>query len=332
MWQKKSTSHIPIIFFYICCHETKGTIKHSFRGNGKLLLTAEYAVLDGALALAVPTRPGQTMNVKDGRGAEINWKSYDTDGKLWFEAHFSLYDFSAIKTSDEEKAKIISKLLKECTRQNSEFLSAWKGQTVETYLDFPLEWGLGSSSSLIYCVSQWADANPYYLLFNTTGGSGYDIACAYAEGPLVYQLGDESIRIDEVYFNPPFKDNLYFLYLGKKQDSQQAVNEYKSKPKPKSDILDQISTITEEIVGSKKLSEFHDLIKKHETIISSILNKPSLHSTQFADFKGTVKSLGAWGGDFALVASDENMDHLKAYFTNKGFSTLIPYNELVLTA
>lgn len=289
-------------------------------------------MLDGALALAVPTKPGQTMNVKDGRGAEINWKSYDTAGKLWFEAHFSLYDFSAIKTNDEDKAKKISKLLKECTRQNSEFLSAWKGQTVETYLDFPLEWGLGSSSSLIYCLSQWADANPYYLLFNTSGGSGYDIACAYAEGPLVYQLGDESIRIDEVYFNPPFKDNLYFLYLGKKQDSQQAVNEYKLKTKPTSETLDQISKLTEEIVGCNKLSEFQELIKKHEAIISKILNQPPIQSTGFADLKGVIKSLGAWGGDFALVASDESSDKLKGYFASKGFNTLLPYSELVLSA
>ena len=288
-------------------------------------------MLDGALALAVPTKPGQTMNIKDGRGAEINWKSYDSTGKIWFEAHFSLYDFSALKTSDEGIAKKLSKLLKECTRQNSEFLSAWKGQTVETYLDFPLEWGLGSSSTLIYCMSQWADVNPYYLLFNTTGGSGYDIACAYAEGPLVYQIGEESIRIDEVYFNPSFKDDLYFLYLGKKQDSQSEVNEYKLKPKPSTDTLDQISKITEELVGCKKLNEFQDLLKQHEKIISKILDKPSLQSNNFSDFNGIVKSLGAWGGDFALVASMESAGLLKSYFSNKGYSTLIPYSEMVLT-
>ncbi len=286
--------------------------------------------MDGALALAVPTKAGQSMNIKDGRGSEINWKAYDSTGKIWFDAHFSLYDFSALKTSDEEKAKKLTKLLKECTRQNSEFLSAWKGQTVETYLEFPLEWGLGSSSTLIYCLSQWADANPYYLLFNTAGGSGYDIACAYAEGPLLYQLGDESIRIDEVYFNPSFKDHLYFLFLGKKSDSNKAVEEYKSKPKPSDSIVDEISKITEAVVGSKSISEFNQLLSTHEQIIAKIIDQEPILKRSFTDFPGKVKSLGAWGGDFALVASEEPIEKIKSYFAAKGFNTLISYKDMVL--
>ncbi len=288
--------------------------------------------MDGALALAVPTKAGQTMNVKDGRGSEINWKSYDATGKIWFEAHFSLYDFSALKTNDETVAKTVSKLLKECTRQNSEFLSAWKGQTVETYLDFPLDWGLGSSSTLIYCLSQWSDANPYYLLFNTATGSGYDIACAYAEGPLLYQLGDESIRIDEVYFNPTFKDHLYFLHLGKKSSSNQAVEDYKTKAKPAESTIDEISKITESIVGSKNLSEFTSLLTRHEDIIGKILKEEPLQRKQFSDFDGKVKSLGAWGGDFALVASELPFEKIKKYFEAKGLTTLIPYSEMVLVS
>ncbi len=272
------------------------------------------------------------MNVKDGRGAEINWKAYDVTGKLWFEAHLSLYDFSPIKTNDQERAKKVGKLLKECTRQNSEFLSAWKGQTVETYLDFPLEWGLGSSSTLIYCLSQWADANPYYLLFNTMGGSGYDIACAYAEGPLVYQLGEESIRIDEVYFNPSFKDNLYFIYLGKKQDSLEAIIDYKSKSKPTNGLIDHVSKITEEIIGCTKIKDFHALVDEHENLIGAYLDKTPIKSEHFSDFEGSIKSLGAWGGDFALVCSEQSPEKIKSYFSNKGFSTVIPYSELVLTS
>jgi mevalonate kinase len=270
------------------------------------------------------------MNVKDGRGAEINWKSYDSTGKIWFEAHFSLYDFSALKTNDPEKAQKISKLLKECTRQNSEFLSAWKGQTVETYLDFPLTWGLGSSSTLIYCLSQWADANPYYLLFNTLGGSGYDIACAYAEGPLIYQMGEDNIRIDEVYFNPPFKESLYFLHLGNKQDSQSAVAEYKNKTKPDSALIDKISAITEEMVACKELSAFQVLIEEHENILGKVLDRVPIKQQLFKDFKGSIKSLGAWGGDFALVCSESKESSVRTYFESAGYQTLIPYAELVL--
>ena len=38
--------------------------KRVFRSNGKLLVSAEYLVLDGAEALAFPTRLGQTLSVE----------------------------------------------------------------------------------------------------------------------------------------------------------------------------------------------------------------------------------------------------------------------------
>jgi len=37
----------------------------SFYGNGKLLLSAEYFVLDGAVALALPTKLGQSLHVQE---------------------------------------------------------------------------------------------------------------------------------------------------------------------------------------------------------------------------------------------------------------------------
>ncbi len=36
----------------------------TFRSNGKLLLTAEYLVLDGARAIALPTKLGQSLTVE----------------------------------------------------------------------------------------------------------------------------------------------------------------------------------------------------------------------------------------------------------------------------
>ena len=36
--------------------------------------------------------------------------------------------------------------------------------------------------------------NPYILLFDTFGGSGYDIACAEAEGPVLYQLLEDELH------------------------------------------------------------------------------------------------------------------------------------------
>ena len=38
----------------------------TFYSNGKLLITGEYVVLDGAKALALPTKFGQSLVVKSG--------------------------------------------------------------------------------------------------------------------------------------------------------------------------------------------------------------------------------------------------------------------------
>ena len=52
----------------------------STKANGKLLLTAEYFVMDGATALALPTRFGQQLSAKDADKAGIlQWQSFDSD-------------------------------------------------------------------------------------------------------------------------------------------------------------------------------------------------------------------------------------------------------------
>ena len=46
----------------------------------------------------------------------------------------------------------------------------------------------------------------------------------------------------------------------------------------------------------------------------------------FNDFNGEIKSLGAWGGDFALVIGDLNSVE---YFKNKGYETIISFNSML---
>jgi hypothetical protein len=47
----------------------------------------------------------------------------------------------------------------------------------------------------------------------------------------------------------------------------------------------------------------------------------------FNDYKGAIKSLGAWGGDFILVTGNEDSI---SYFKKKGYNTIIPYSKMVL--
>lgn len=305
--------------------------KSSHYAHGKLLLTSEYGVLDGALGLAIPTRLGQKMFIKQTRKSDLFWKSYDHTENEWFSAQISLYDFSAVKTTDDAKAEYLKKLLKGAVRLNSEFLSKWNGFDVKTELEFDRSWGLGSSSSLTYLVAQWAGVNPLLLHFQVSEGSGYDVAAAGADLPITYELGTESVNYKEVDFQPPFLDNLYFIHLNHKQDTKVAVSHYFKKAKQKKTLVKKLTALTEEVLACKSCGKFIDIIKEHEAVIAEHLSLETVtQKLGFQDFDGGIKSLGAWGGDFILAASKAGEDYVKTYFSSKGFSTFLPYKEMVL--
>jgi mevalonate kinase len=292
------------------------------------LLTGEYFVLDGAKAFAIPVRMGQWMHLRESVGSEVVWNSHDRNGEVWFTAKFDLLDFEVTSTNNETLAQSLRQILKEASRLNSDFLSKWKKYRIDTYLEFNRAWGLGSSSTLVSCIAQWADVNPYILLFNSLGGSGYDIACAQAEGPIVYQLGDNELHISHVDFEPNFTDKLFFVYLGKKTDSAEARKLYHKHRANCNGALNHISDITEEIHKTKNLQDFEKCLVEHEKIISKSLHLTTVKDDLFSDYWGAVKSLGAWGGDFVLATSDRDPLTSKAYFRDKGLNTIFTYDEL----
>ena len=61
--------------------------------------------------------------------------------------------------------------------------------------------------------------------------------------------------------------------------------------------------------------------------MSDVLEMQTVKERFFPDFKGVIKSLGAWGGDFVMVISKENPT---AYFEEKGFKTILSYSEMIL--
>ena len=293
------------------------------------MLTGEYFVLDGAKSLAFPTKLGQRMTVKTARGSDLGWKSFDSEGNLWFDSQISLYDFSAVKTTDENVSEKLRVLLRNAVRLNSEFLNNWKAFKVETHLEFPRTWGLGSSSTLTSMLAQWADVSPFLLHFKTSNGSGYDVACAAADSPIIYEYTGDSLHFEEVDFNPSFTSNLYFIHLNEKQSSEEAVNYYFKKVKGKKAIAKQLTAITDDVLATKKLEDFQDLLCEHEKIVAKSLNRETVKKERFSDFWGCVKSLGAWGGDFVLVSSAESEAKTKKYFSDKGYNTVISYSDMI---
>jgi mevalonate kinase len=300
-----------------------------FYSNGKLLITGEYVVLDGAKAFALPTKMGQDLIVSETNASGvIHWKSFDADQSVWFEAEINTTDIIAKSFADEEESisKILQNILYEAHKLNPTVIIN-KGFSIQTHLTFPRHWGLGTSSTLIYNVSQWFEINAFELLKNSFGGSGYDIANAQHNTPINYQIITGKPTVKPIYFNPAYKDNLYFLYLNQKQDSKAAIAMYYSKKYDIEDLILKINNITNQIEEGVNQERFQFLLEQHEAFMSGVLEMKTVKERFFSDFQGTIKSLGAWGGDFVLVVSNTNP---KSYFKTKGFTTLLPYHDMIL--
>ena len=297
------------------------TTQH-FIANGKLLLTGEYFILDGAKALALPTKYGQQLSVESSAEPGIQWQSLDADNKVWFEAQFD-QQLEIQSTSDSTIAQTLQSILKQCPV--TEFR-----KKITTHLDFPNNWGLGSSSTLISLIAQYFQTDPYALAAATFGGSGYDIACATANGPITYQKQGEGRSINAVHFNPAFRESLYFLHLGKKQNTREGISHYRALASDKQSAIRQISEITESILNTDQLDDFCRYIELHEDLLAQTLQMPKVKDKYFSDFSGAIKSLGAWGGDFVLVASDAGRDLVHQYFKSKGLPVLISYDAMIL--
>ncbi len=285
--------------------------------------------MEGALSLALPLKKGQSLSIVENNSKLLRWQANKPDG-IWFTAEYELPSLKIVATDNESLANKLKEILIVAKAMSGTFLSDSIGYNVTTNLDFNPDFGFGTSSTLISNIATWANINSYLLLQNTFGGSGYDIACARSSNPILYQVINEEIKVEDINFNPPFKDNLYFVYLGKKQSSSEEIAAFKMHGKFTSSDIDSISDITKELILTKDLVEFERLLTEHEKIISKVLKLPTVKSLYFPDYSGAVKSLGAWGGDFVLVTNHETEDHFRNYILSKGFDTVSSYDDLVL--
>ena len=302
-----------------------------YQAHGKFLLTGEYLVLKGALALALPLKLGQSLEVTlaDTDTHRLHWKAQRPD-KLWFSALFDTDKLQPVTTDDAMKAEKLSDILKAIRQLNP---TAFYGGDLRfyTHLDFDPEWGLGSSSTLIANLARWANVDPYELLELTFGGSGYDIACATSEGPIYYQLIDGKPQTETTNFNPSFAEHLFFIYQGKKQSSSKEIKAFLGSANP-ADLqkdIDSISWISHALPQCQNLDDFGLLMQCHERIIARCIGKEPVQK-RFPDFEGVLKSLGAWGGDFIMAATTWGESQVKAYFKEKGLEVVFAYKELVL--
>lgn len=293
---------------------------------GKLMLTSEYFAVDGALVLAVPTKLGQEFFFEEKQDGQslIFWEAYHQN-KPWLKAVIDYKKWQILETNITTSAEFILKTLKNVQNLSETKFKINDSYFLKTNLQFPSDYGLGSSSTLMNNLAEWSNINPFQLNTLSLGGSGYDIAVANAKSAVLFRNKPE-IHFEKVNYNPPFKDQLIFIHLNQKQDSREGINHYKSKNKSQ-EMVSGFSNITKKILICDELENFSQLMMLHEQRISKFVEIPTVKSLYFNDCPTFVKSLGAWGGDFVMSSKFEGFQD---YFSGKGFTTIFEWGDLIL--
>lgn len=281
------------------------------------MLFGEYLVLNGANCMAFPLKFGQTLQINESE--RLIWESFSM-GERWFHCVMN-NDFSIIETTNVEVAETLQNLLKtiKSEKPNLNFKCHFKAEA-----NFVLQWGLGSSSTLISLLSQWSGVHFKTLLDVSFGGSGYDVACATAKKSIIYANGQV---LKEVEIPKSITDYMLFVYLGNKQNSREEIKRFK-KSEVKQVHIDQMNKLIENALNTNDIGVFEQQLDKSEELISSIIASIKLKDRFFAKYLYSIKSLGAWGGDFFL-ATHRDVEEAKTYFKSMGYDTMFTYDELI---
>ena len=162
-----------------------------------------------------------------------------------------------------------------------------------------------------------------------SNGSGYDIACAKEDSPIVYSTQHQIQTINPIQLGKSFFDQVFFVHLNKKQNSFDAVTSYNDLKKgiEIQDCIESLNQITNKFIQADSLKDWEEVRNEHEHLLSNVLEQETIKEKLFPMYPNSIKSLGAWGGDFAMVTgtlSDIN------YFILKGYDTIVPWKEMVL--
>ena len=302
-----------------------------FFSRGKLLISGEYLVLKGATALAAPLKKGQDLKItRTGNHDVLAWESREY-GIPWFRASFMKPFFEIGESSDLPTAQNLVKHFQAMADMNPRIPELLFGSQVTTDLGFNRQWGFGSSSSLVSNLAGLADVDPFTLHRKLSVGSGYDVVCAREEGPVFFKLKRQRYELSAVDLQKGVTKFLYFVYLGKKQDSRRHVSEFLSRKKAFRVEKRLVSELGQHMAYAANIEDFAFYMKEHEQVISSVLRMPGLKEGLFSDLEGEAKSLGAWGGDFAMITWKGTRKRLQAYLADKKLDTFFSFSELVKT-
>jgi mevalonate kinase len=304
------------------------------------MITGEYLVLKGGLAMAVPTVLGQEIQCThdDSRPLHmVNWIAKVKGDIAWYSNQFLIdNDFEPAEDANSQRTLFIRSLLIGVNALNPEFFRPNGVYSITTHLDFDPSWGLGSSSSLIANLAYIAEVEPFELLFASSlnKGSGYDLAVSILGQPINYHIEEGLFHWAEPVELAwkGFARHCRLVFLNRKQDSHLEVSRFISKRNQDHQLnaIEEINHISKRIPAVSDYREFCDLLYQHEQIMGEVLKKKCIKEQLFPDFPGVIKSLGAWEGDFILVCPEnENPQTAEHYFTEKGYKIVMDFGKMI---
>ncbi|MEM7163041.1 MAG: GYDIA family GHMP kinase [Bacteroidota bacterium] len=312
----------------------KSIEKQTFSSPGKLLLTGEYLVLKGAQSIGLKCQFQQDLEIEKNTEEHYSWQALDPSGETWIDIKFhdrngafEVFDDYGSQAISKEKLRTLFALLHQVRKQRPDLFASHL--SFKSHLTFEREWGLGSSSTLIANLAKWSGADPFELSDNSFGGSAYDVAVGMANQHILYCIEEDERHVQNINFNPQFRENIFFVHLNEKRNSRAAIQAFYKEigSLELQHYIDTLSAISHEVISASALEEFEDALFEHETILSKILKEKTVKERLFSDYRGGIcKSLGAWGGDFILATGNkENW----AYFREKGYNQIMAFDELI---
>jgi mevalonate kinase len=301
------------------------------------MLCGEYAVTIGIEALALPVSMGQWMYVWEfdspGGGDRLIWEAKEKDGSTWLNESFALpleaMEVETENTSERDRSRGVLHSMFSMVAEG--FWKTGKSYRIETQLEFDRSSGLGSSSTMVANFARYAGLDAQKVQQKVLGGSGYDVAVAELGKGLVFWKNADVTNWDAWRLSPELTSKWKIVFLGKKQNSRNALADVKVKlMEMKNDdfLMHQLQQVCAAVKMAKQVPMLEAGLEMWQAILAMSLGleTPYQHFA-FQPVKGGLcKWLGAWGGDMLLindVFEEKERNALKKY-------QIVDWNQWVL--
>lgn len=316
------------------CMESNSEIIFSAHAHGKILLSGEYAILDGAKGFAIPLKKGQTLQIGKTTSTDAYFISLDVEGNPWFEARFHPETLGVeMPIGTKEMLDRWMMVFEFAKQKGVDLIEKLTGIQAVFHLEFPRNWGWGSSSTWISLLAKWLGLDAWELNKHVFGGSGYDVFASFSTSPYYFTLKDGVPQFENIPWNPSFLNQVFLVYLGQKQDSRAGIAQYQSKKVNVKweGFVDKANSCSIHLSKAENLFEFESYLQEHESIIRILIGEETIQNRLFPDYRwGTVKSLGAWGGDFVLVTGAPQ--NVLDYFMKAKKLLVLPLHPLMVSS